>query len=545
GGSPANGFGPMGTTREDDRMARILVTEKLAERGLAAMAEAGHEVDVRLGLSPAELLEVMPGAHALIVRSATKVTAEVLEAGRDLMVVGRAGTGIDNVDVEAATRRGVIVANAPRANSVSMAEHTMALLLAQARNVAQSHAALKQGRWERSRWQGVELHGRTLGVLGLGGTGSLVAQRGSAFGMRLIAWDPWISAERARQMGVELMELDVLFSQADFVTVHLLKTPESVGLIGDDLLSKAKPGLRVINAARGGIVDEEALARAIKAGTVGGAALDVFASEPGEGGALQSPVLELDSVVVTPHLGASTTEAQDKAGVAIAEQVILALAGEFVPFAVNVSAAEASESVRPYLPVAERLARIFASLNQGLPSTLEIEFQGGLADYDTSLLTLSVLKGMFSASTDEPVSYVNAPQLAKERGLEYREAKAATAHDYVNLIKLTGDEHSLAGTLFGLRGEPRIVMVDDHDIELPLARNMLLVRNDDRVGIIAYVAGAIAAAGINVVDMKVGKSPTGGTALMAISTDEPVSVALIEELRRADGILDARSVSDE
>lgn len=526
-------------------MARILVTEKLAERGLTAMAEAGHEVDIKLGLSPAELLDAMPGAHALIVRSATKVTAEVLEAGRDLVVVGRAGTGIDNVDVEAATRRGVIVANAPRANSVSMAEHTMALLLAQARNVAQSHAALKQGRWERSRWQGVELHGRTLGVLGLGGTGSLVAQRGSAFGMRLIAWDPWISTERARQMGVELMELDELFGQADFVTVHLLKTPESVNLIGDELLAKAKPGLRIINAARGGIVDEEALARAIKAGTVGGAALDVFASEPGEGGALQSPVLELDSVVVTPHLGASTTEAQDKAGVAIAEQVLLALAGEFVPFAVNVSAAEASESVRPYLPVAERLARIFASLNQGLPSTLEIEFQGGLADYDTSLLTLSVLKGLFGAATEEPVSYVNAPQLAKERGLEYREAKAATAHDYVNLIKLTGDEHSLAGTLFGLRGEPRIVAVDDHDIELPLAKNMLLVRNDDRVGIIALVTNAIAAAGINVVDMKVGKSPTGATALMVISTGEPVPAAVIDELRRAEGILDARSVSDD
>src|SRR3954451_8623638 len=268
-------------------MARILVTEKLAARGLTAMAEAGHEVDVRLGLSVPELHEAVAGAHALIVRSATKVTAEVLEAGRELKVVGRAGTGIDNVDVEAATRRGVIVANAPRANSVSMAEHTMALLLAQARNVAQAHAALKQGRWERSRWQGVELQGRTLGVLGLGGTGTLVAQRGSAFGMRLVAWDPWMSPERDKSMGVELVELEELFEQADFVTVHLLKTAESTGLIGDKLLAKAKPGLRIINAARGGIVDEDALTRAIKDGRIGGAALDVFASEPGEGGGLQ------------------------------------------------------------------------------------------------------------------------------------------------------------------------------------------------------------------------------------------------------------------
>ena len=526
-------------------MARILVTEKLAERGLAAMAEAGHDVDVQLGLSPAALLDAVASADALIVRSATKVTAEVLEAGRQLKVVGRAGTGIDNVDVEAATRRGVIVANAPRANSVSMAEHTMALLLAQARNVAQAHAALKQGRWERSRWQGVELQGRTLGVLGLGGTGSLVAQRGLAFGMRLIAWDPWMSSERAKSMGVELMELEELFEQADFVTVHLLKTPESTGLIGEKLLGKAKPGIRIINAARGGIVDEAALAAAIRDGRVGGAALDVFSSEPGEGGALQSPVLAVDEVVVTPHLGASTTEAQDKAGVAIAEQVVLALAGEFVPFAVNVSAAEASESVRPYLPLAERLSRIFTLLNQGLPSTLEIEYQGGLADYDTSLLTLSVLKGLFGPITEEPVSYVNAPQLAKERGLEHRESKAAAAHDYVNLITLRGGDTSLAGTLFGLRGEPRIVMVDDHDIELPLARHMLVVRNDDRVGVIARVTTVLADGGINIVDMKVGKSPSASTALMVISTGEPVPAALIEQLRRQDGILDARPVTDE
>jgi D-3-phosphoglycerate dehydrogenase len=509
------------------------------------MAEAGHEVDVQLGLSPTELLGVMPGAHALIVRSATKVTAEVLEAGTDLIVVGRAGTGIDNVDVDAATKRGVIVANAPRANSVSMAEHTMALLLAAARNIPQAHAALKQGRWERSRWTGIELHGRTLGVLGLGGTGSLVAQRGLAFGMRLIAWDPWISAERAKQMGVELVELDDLFAQSDFVTVHLLKTAESTGLIGDDLFAKAKPGLRLINAARGEIVDEEALARAIRDGKVGGAAIDVFVKEPAEGGGLESPLLDLDTVVVTPHLGASTREAQDKAGEAIAEQVLLALAGEFVPFAVNVSAAEASETVRPYLPVAERLGRIFASLNQGLPGTLDIEYEGGLADYDTSLLTLSVLKGLFAVATEEPVSYVNAPQLARERGLEYREAKAAMAHDYVNLITLRGDEHALAGTLFGMRGEPRVVMVDDHDIELPLARHMLLVRNDDRVGVIARVTEALAAAGINIVDMKVGKAPTGATALMVISTNEPVPAAVIESLRTGEGILDARSVTDE
>src|SRR5207302_7411481 len=263
----------------------------------------------------------------------------------------------------------VIVVNAPRANSVSMAEHTMALLLAQARNIPQAHGALKAGKWERSRCEGVELHGHTLGVLGLGGTGSLVAQRGHAFGMRLLAWDPWISAERAKQMGVDLVELDDLVAEADFITIHLLKTPESAGLIGKELLAKAKPGLRIVNAARGGIVDEEALAEAVRNGQIAGAALDVFAAEP----TTESPLFELDPIVVTPHLGASTREAQDKAGEAIAEQVVLALAGEFVPFAVNVSASEASETVRPFLALAERLGGIFASLYEGVPALLEVE----------------------------------------------------------------------------------------------------------------------------------------------------------------------------
>ncbi|MDQ1397406.1 MAG: D-3-phosphoglycerate dehydrogenase / 2-oxoglutarate reductase, partial [Acidimicrobiaceae bacterium] len=439
-------------------MARILVSEKLAERGIDAMREAGHEVIERTGLSPEELLEEIKGVHALVIRSATQVTADVLEAGRDLVVVGRAGIGLDNVDREAATRRGVMVVNAPQSNILSAAEQAMALLLAQARNVPQAHAALKAGKWERSKWEGVELHGKTLGVIGLGRVGALVAQRALAFGMRLVAYDPYVAADRARQMGVELMDLDAVVAQSDFVTVHLPKSPETVGLIGKDLLAKAKPGVRIINTARGGIVDEEALAEAIRSGQVGGAGLDVFAVEP----TTSSPLFELDEVVVTPHLGASTREAQDKAGITIAEQVILALAGEFVPFAVNVSAGEASETVRPFLPMAERLGRIFASLNGGLSGRLDIEYQGGLADYDTRILTLSLLKGLFAAGTEEPVSYVNAPQLAKERGLDYRESKASATSDFVNLITVRGDEHALDGTLVGASGQARIVMVDDH-----------------------------------------------------------------------------------
>ncbi|MGH9116022.1 MAG: phosphoglycerate dehydrogenase, partial [Acidimicrobiales bacterium] len=393
-------------------MARVLVTEEIAGAGLAKLRDAGHQVDVAVGLGSAELLAAIPGAAALIIRSATRVTAEVLEAGDDLVVVGRAGIGLDNVDVAAATRRGVMVVNAPQSNVLSAAEHTMALLLAQARNVPQAHAALVAGRWERSRWEGVELHGKTLGVVGLGRVGALVAQRAAAFGMRLVAYDPYVSAEKAKQMGAELVSLDDLMAQADFVTIHLPKTAETVGLIGTDVLAKAKRGLRLVNTARGGIVDEKALAQAVQDGVVAGAALDVFESEPATG----SPLFELDRVVVTPHLGASTREAQDKAGVTIAEQVQLALAGEFVPLAVNI-AAEVPEAVRPWMPVAERLGRFWAALARELPAVLDVEYQGGLADHDTRILTLAALKGLFAVATDEPVSYVNAHQLADERGL--------------------------------------------------------------------------------------------------------------------------------
>ena len=520
-------------------MARILVTEELAPSGLAALDKAGHQVDVALGLSPAELLAAVPGAAALIIRSATEVTAEVLEAGRDLVVVGRAGIGLDNVDTAAATARGVMVVNAPQSNILSAAEHAMALLLAQARNIPQANSALKAGKWERSKWEGVELNGKTLGVIGLGRIGALVAQRAYAFGMRLIAYDPYVSAERARQMGVELMTLDELITQADFVTIHVAKSKETIGLIGTELLARAKPGIRIINAARGGIVDEEALAAAIASGHVGGAALDVFNTEP----TTSSPLFGLDSVVVTPHLGASTREAQDKAGITIAEQVVLALAGEFVPFAVNVDAGEASETARPFLPLAEQLGRIFAALNEGMPDVLDIEYQGALADYDTRILSLSVLKGLFAAAVDDPVSFVNVPKLASERGMQWRESKTSTSQDYVNLVTIRGGGHAIAGTLAGVRSDARIVMVDDHAVELPPSRNLLVVRNDDRPGMIGLVGTALGAAGCNILNMAIGQSPHADTALMILSTEQPVPEPVIASLRDAEGMLSVHSIA--
>jgi D-3-phosphoglycerate dehydrogenase len=518
-------------------MARILVTEQLAERGLTALRAAGHEVDEQLGLSPADLLDAVKGVHALIIRSATQVTTDVLEAGADLVVVGRAGIGLDNVDVAAATRRGVMVVNAPQSNILSAAEHTMALLLSQARNVPQAHAALKAGKWERSKWEGVELHGKTLGVIGLGRIGALVAQRALAFGMRLMAFDPFVSSDRARQLGIELVPtIEELVAVADFLTIHVSKTPETMGLVDKDLLARAKPGIRIVNAARGGIIDEDALADAVRSGQVAGAGLDVFAAEP----TTASPLFDLDAVVVTPHLGASTAEAQDKAGITIAEQVLLALAGDFVPYAVNVSAGEASETVRPFLPLAERLGRLLAAVNNGMPSVLDIEYQGAIADYDTRILTLSVLKGLFSG-TDQ-VSYVNAPQLAEERGLEVRETKTSTAHDYVNLVTLRGDAHAVAGTLSAGRGEPRLVMVDDHDIDVPFARHMLLVRNDDRPGVVGLVGTVLGEGSVNIADMALGRSRDSATALMVIAVDQPLPDDVRDRLQSSAGILDVHSV---
>lgn len=516
-------------------MARILVTEEIADGGLDRLRAAGHEVVVDTDLGNLERNIV--SANALIIRSATQVTAGLLEHAGDLVVVGRAGIGLDNVDVTAATSRGVMVVNAPQSNIVSAAEHTMALLLAQARNVPQAHAALTQGRWERSRWEGVELADKTLAIIGLGRIGKLVGDRARAFGMRLVSYDPFVSADRAKQMGVEMLSLEQAVAEADFLTVHLPKTKETTGLINRDLLLKAKPSLRVINVARGGIVDEQALADCVRDGIIAGAAVDVFSTEP----CTSSPLFELDSIVVTPHLGASTREAQDKAGDTIADMVLLALAGDFVPFAVNVDASEASETLRPFLPLAERLGRLFASLvangvSAEAGASLEVSTEGDISGYDTRILTLAALKGYFGAVSDEPVTYVNAPQLATASGLEVRETKSSASADFVNLITLRCGAHSISGTLVGRRSEHRIVMIDGHHFDVPPADHMLMVQNDDRPGVIGTVGTLLGDAGINIADMDVGRASVPGTATMLIAPTAMVSTDVLTALRAAPGI---------
>jgi D-3-phosphoglycerate dehydrogenase len=487
------------------------------------------------------LIDAIQGAHALIIRSATQVDTATLEAAKDLVVVGRAGIGLDNVDVAKATELGVMVVNAPQSNILSAAEQTMALLLAQARNIPQAHAALKNGKWERSKWGGVELHGKTLGVVGLGKIGALVAQRAMSFGMRLVAYDPFISEERARHMGVELMDLDSLLAQSDFITIHLPKNKETTNLLNSHTLAQTKPGVRIINVARGGIVNEADLADAIRDGQVQGAALDVFEKEP----TTESPLFELASVVVVPHLGASTAEAQDKAGITIAEQVLLALAGDFVPFAVNVAAGDVSNMVRPFMGLAELLGRFIGGLLDGKPADLEVIYHGELAGSGTKILTLCALKGLLAATGHDGVSFVNAPQLAKDHGITFGEVAIVDSPEYVNLITVKSGHHAVSGTLMtiGTRLETRIVAVDAHSVEIPPAASMLVVRNDDRPGMIGVVGVALGDADISIVSMAVGPDASSTTALMVLSTGSPTPGSVIDRLRDTDGIQDIHLIT--
>jgi len=524
-------------------MQRVLVTERLADSGLEEMSAAGLDVDVRLGLSPAELLDAVQGAAALVIRSATQVTADVLAAGTDLVVVGRAGIGVDNIDIETATRRGVMVVNAPNSIALANAEHTMAMLLSMARNIPQASRDLHDGEWNKDKWGGVELNGKTLGIVGLGRVGVLVAQRAHAFGMQIVARDPYVSADRSRQLGVDLVSsIEELVERADFLCVLVVKTPETVGMISADVLKHAKPSLRLVNTGRGGIVDEDALADAIREGRIAGAALDVFESEP----TTKSPLFELDSVVVTPHLGASTIEAQDKAGQTIAEQVVLALRGDFVPFAVNVAATEANANVQPFMPLAERLGKLFTALAGGLVDTLEISYEGEIAGYDCRVLTLAILKGVLEPVTEQPVSFVNGPQLAAERGLIVREISSSSARDYVNLVELRGRtaERSthVAGTLYGKQDAPRIVAIDDHIVDIAPSSHMLVVSNNDTPGMVGIVGTFLGAAGINIKELDLGTGPTGDAALMVLSTSTTVPVAVVDQLRAQPGIVGAQAI---
>jgi D-3-phosphoglycerate dehydrogenase / 2-oxoglutarate reductase len=503
---------------------KVLVADQLSDLGVAALREH-HEVDVKTGLGRQELLEVVGAYDAIVVRSSTTIDAEVIAAADRLRVIGRAGIGLDNVDIAAATRAGITVCNAPQSNIVSAAEHTVAMILALARNIPQADRALREGRWERSRWSGVELHGKTLGVVGLGRIGVLVAQRCNSFGMRLTAFDPYTSPERAGRMGVQLVEdLDELLGTADVVTLHLPKTPETTGLIDARRLALMKPTALLVNVARGGIVDEEALAAALADGTIGGAALDVFAEEP----MTDSPLFGLDAAVITPHLGASTREAQDKAGAQIAESVNRALAGELVPAAVNVQGGEVDEVIRPFLGLGERLGRLYTALAEGgFGTEITIEYVGEIGPADGRVLGLSVLKGLLTDVVHEPVTFVNAPLLAEERGIHIREVSEPHSEDFVSLVRVHGGDRlgrsiRVAGTVLQPAGRERIVEVWGVPVDLEPTRYMAFFRYDDRPGIIGKVGTILGQDDVNVAAMLVGRETAGGDAIMVLSLDQPV-----------------------
>lgn len=519
---------------------KVFIAEKIADSGTDLLRSEGHEVVDATGLKREELLDRIGEADALIVRSATKADAELFERAPNLKVVGRAGVGLDNVDVEAATRQGVVVVNAPQSNILSAAEHTMALLLAVSRRIPEANTSLRSGKWERSRFEGVELHGKTLAVLGLGRIGTLVAQRAMAFGMRLVAYDPFVSAQRAAQIGVELMDLEDALKVADFVTIHLPKTPETANLLNAERLALLKPEARVINVARGGLVDEQALADAVSSGQIAGAAVDVFVQEP----CTESPLFEHDQIVVTPHLGASTTEAQDKAGLTIAEQVAIALRGDLAPYAVNVDAGrELSDVVRPFLPLAETLGKIFCGIAGGIGGEVAVTYHGPISNEDVRVVTLSALKGMLTPVVHEPVTFVNAPLLASERGMQYREEKHTTHRGYANQLEIrAADGTVVSGTVVGPDGSPRITGIYDFAVEMPPGEWMCFLRYDDRPGVIGAIGTILGETQINISDMRVGRQERGGEALMALAVDQPIPPDILERLREGSGAKDAISL---
>ena len=519
---------------------RVLVREPIAESGLQLLRRRFEVVED----SDSDLETIIGEFDAIVVRSATVLDAQLIQRAERLKVIGRAGVGVDSVDVDAATRRGIVVANAPEATVVSAAEHTIALLFAVARSVPQAHAALKEGAWERTRFAGIELAGKTLGVLGLGRIGRQVARRALGLGLRVVAYDPYVALERFRELGVEPASTpEDLYEAADLITVHLPLNEETRGLLGEAAFARMRDGVRIVNAARGGLVDEEALADAIRSGKVAGAALDVFVSEPYAG-----PLLELEEIVVTPHLAGSTTEAQDRAGVIIAEQIAAALDGEIVQTAVNIPVVEPAnlEVLGPFIPLAAKLGRLATALVQGRPRRIVVAAHGPLSEYDTRLLTVAALNGAFQDRVDETVNYVNAPVIAAERGIEVSEQRFARSQHYTNLVRVVvtadGEDGEVSGTTVGPEHRLFLAGALGFAIDIELAARMAFLVYDDVPGVIGKVGTMFGDAGVNIANMAVSRTKEGGKALMAFSIDSPAPpdlVALVVE----SGFDDARFIT--
>ncbi len=520
---------------------KILVSDPISDRGIEILKKE-YDVDISTGLKSDELIKKIEDYDALIVRSETQVTKAVINAGKKLKIIGRAGVGVDNIDVNTATERGIVVVNAPEGNTISAAEHTIAMMMAMSRNIPQANASLKSKKWDRKKFMGVEVRDKILGIVGLGRIGAEVARRAQGMDMRILAYDPFISSERANELGVTLTTVQDIVKRADYITVHTPLTKETRDIISTREFAIMKKGARIINCARGGIINEEALAKAVKDGIVSGAAIDVFIKEP----PFESPLLEQERVIVTPHLGASTEEAQINVAVSVAEQIVNSLKGLPVKNAINMPyiKPDAMKILEPYFPLAEKIGKLGMHLMESNYEKIEVSYYGEISDHNIAPLTLAVLKGLLEPVLGSAVNYVNAPTLAKERKIKVIESKSKTSQDYASQIsiRLTGtqEEKIVSGTIVGK--EPRIIQIDDYRVDIVPSKYMIVARHDDHPNIIGPCCVILGRNNINIASMQVGRIAIGGEAIMVLNVDSEVDEKILNEMRAVEGIIDTKIV---
>ncbi len=523
---------------------KVLVSDNISPKGVSILKKAGLEVDVKTGMKPDELKACIGQYHGLVIRSATKVTAEIIDAAANLKVIGRAGSGLDNVDKNAASKKGIVVMNTPGGNTITTAEHSVAMLFSVARLIPQATASMKEGKWEKKKFMGVELFNKTLGIIGLGNIGGQVAKKALGLEMNVIAYDPFLSEDQAKAMGIKKVSIEELFSQADFITIHSPLTAETKGLISAKNIAKMKDGVRIINCARGGIINEEDLYEALKSGKVAGAALDVFEKEPPE----NSPLLTLDNIICTPHLGASTEEAQENVALAVADQIADYLVHGTIRNAVNFPSIPSDQIPRlqPFIALAEKLGGFASQIFTGGATEITVEYMGDASEINTAPVTIAAIKGFLNPILQETVNFVNAPYIAKERGIEIKETRSADAGDYQSMIglriKAKNNERYLAGTLYSKK-DPRIILIDNYKVEIVPEGELLLIYNNDKPGVIGNIGGLMGSNSINIARMHFGRESAGGTAISVVSVDTTPSEEILEQIKRLPNILSVNKIT--
>ncbi len=523
---------------------KVLVSDNISPKCIEILKKSGLEVDVKTGMKPEELKACIGDYHGLIIRSATKVTSEIINAAKNLKVIGRAGSGLDNVDRAAATKKGIVLMNTPGGNTITTAEHSIALMVALARQIPQATISMKAGKWEKKKFMGVELFNKTLGIIGIGNIGSQVAKRAQGLAMNVIAYDPFLSEDKAKAMGVEKVDIKELFRRSDFITIHTPLTPETRNMINKETIKMMKLGVRIINCARGGIINEKDLYEALVGGKVAGAALDVFEKEPPE----NNPLLKLNNVISTPHLGASTKEAQENVAVAVAEQVVDYLIHETIRNAVNFPSIPSDQVARlqPFINLAEKLGGFAAQIFEGGITEITIEYRGEASEINTAPVTIAAIKGFLTPILEETVNFVNALFIAKERGIEVKETKSTDAGDYQSMVlmrlKAKDKESHLAGTLFSKK-DPRIVAIDNFKVEIVPDGDLLFIYNNDKPGVIGNIGTLLSKNDINIARMHFGRETVGGRAISVVTIDTPAKPQVIEEIKRLPNILSVKQIT--